>query len=293
MARRSPVRRGLPSVVVALLVVALTVAVGALVVLALQRGQGDGVDPASRPAPTVGLTPPASSPSPSESPAAIAPPDADERFLAVDADMMWRATAGRCDGPAPVVERSDDDGDTWVDVTPTYRDIMQIRALTPFAETQADLVADLGDDCETQALRTFTEGTFWSPYDDLLPVSTYLTAESLVIDGATVEAPCAQPWGLRASGGIAAFICDGTAYAVADGETTEIGTGVLALDVLDGDIVGATMSPDCDGIQVATLAPESAPIDCLTTDATGPVALALTSDTVRVWVGDQLLSTTR
>lgn len=293
MARRSPDRRGLPSIVVALLVVALTVAVAALVVLALQRGQGDGVDPATRPAPTVGLTPPTSSPSPSASAAAIAPPDADERFLAVDADMMWRATAGRCDGPAPVVERSDDDGETWVDVTPTYRDIAQIRALTPFAETQADLVADLGDDCETQALRTFTEGTFWSPYDDLLPASAYITGDSLVIDGTTVDAPCAQPWGLRTSSGTAAFICDGTAYDVADGEITEIGTGVIALDVLNGDIVGATTSPDCDGIQVATLAPESAPIDCLTTDATRPVALALTSDTVRVWVGDQLLSTTR
>ncbi|WP_076708704.1 hypothetical protein [Microbacterium oleivorans] len=291
MARRSPVRRGMPAIVVAILVVALTVAVGALVVLALQRGQGEAPGRAAQPAPSIEL--PSPSPTPSASAIALTPPAAKERFLAVGTDNMWRATAGACDGTAPVIERSDDDGDTWVDVTPTYRDIAQVRDLIPFAETEADLVADMGDDCETQALRTFTEGTFWSPYDDLLDQSTYLDGASVIIDADATDAPCAQPWGLRASRDTVAFICDGTAYATVDGTTTEIGTDVAALDVLEDQIVAATASPDCDGIQLMTLAPGTAPLDCLDGDAAGPVALALTADTIRVWAGDELISTAR
>ncbi|CAL4860789.1 hypothetical protein [Microbacterium sp. MM2322] len=291
MARRSTVRRGLPSVVVAILVVALTVAVGALVVLALQRAQGDSVPSGAQSAPPVASTPP--SPSPSASAVALTPPGAAERFLAVGADMIWRATAGVCGGDPPVLERSDDGGDTWADVTPTYRGIAQIRDLLPFADTEADLVADVGDDCETQALRTFTQGTFWSPYDDLLAQSTYLDGASVIVDGTALDAPCAQPWGLRASGDTAAFICDGTAYATTDGRTSPIGTGVRALDVLDGTVVGATTAPDCDGIQLAVLSPDPEPLACVEGDAAAPLALSLTADTITVWAGDELVRTAR
>ncbi|MFL0566927.1 hypothetical protein [Microbacterium sp. 179-I 1D1 NHS] len=296
MAPRSAVRRGMPSAVIAVLVVALTVAVGALVVLALDRGRGAGTDTVAQPAPSIGSSP-APTPSPKPSPTATVEeptaPDAAERFLAVGAGAMWRATAGQCGDTAPVIERSDDDGDTWSDVTPTYRDIAQLRDLTPFAETEADIVADVGTDCETQALRTFTKGRFWSPYDDLLPQSTYLDGSAVVIDGTRLDAPCEQPWGLRASGETAAFICDGTAYEITDGETTEIGDGVTALDVLDGQIIGALARSDCDGLQVASLAPDAAPLECIDVDADGPVALAVTADAIRVWAGDDLVSTPR
>ncbi|WP_065570916.1 hypothetical protein [Microbacterium oleivorans] len=292
MARRSPARRGVPSAVVAILVVALTVAVGALVVLALDRGRGTDTDAVAKPAPSIGLDP---SPTPSPTASAATPdePGAAERFLAVGAGAMWRATAGACGDDAPTVERSDDDGDTWTDVTPAYRGIAQVRDLTPFAETEADLVADMGPDCETQALRTFTKGRFWSPYEDLLPQSTYLDGATVVIDGTRIDAPCERPWGLRASGDTTAFICDGAAYAITQGTTTEVGNGVTALDVRDGQIVGALVRPDCNGLQVAPLTPDAAPLGCLNADADGPVALAVTADSIRVWAGDDLVSMAR
>lgn len=298
MAHRSPVRRGMPSAVIAVLVVALTVAVGALVVLALDRGRGAGTETVAKPAPSIGSSPSSTpSPTPTPTPTATAEeptaPDAAERFLAVGAGAMWRATAGQCGDTAPVIERSDDDGGTWSDVTPTYRNIAQLRDLTPFAETEADIVADVGADCETQALRTFTKGRFWSPYDDLLPQSTYLDGSTVVIDGNRLDAPCERPWGLRTSGETAAFICDGTAYEITGGETTEIGDGVTALDVGDGQIIGALVRSDCDGLQVSSLAPDAAPLECLDVDADGPVALAVTADAIRVWAGDDLVSTPR
>lgn len=286
MARRSAVRRGLPSVVVAILVVALTVAVGGLVALALQRGQGAPPQRVAEPLPT--LSP---SPSPSaETTPAIAPPVAAERFVAVGDGVIWRATAGECGGTAPVIERSADDGDTWEDVTPTYRGIAQVRDLLPFADTQATVIADVGDDCETQALRTFTDGTFWSPYDDLLAEATYLTGSTVVIDGVALDAPCARPWGLRAAADTVAFICDGTAYETTEGRTTRLGDGVTALDLSDGSLVAATVTPDCDGLQLTA---DGEPLACVDADAAAPSALALTDDAIWLWNGDALRSTPR
>ncbi|MCK6079055.1 hypothetical protein KZX37_00310 [Microbacterium sp. EYE_5] len=296
MARRSPVRRGLPSAVVAVLVVALAVGVAGLVALALDRGRGDNTVREARPLPTLtpGTTPDAeASPTPEATASPIAAPGADERFLAAGTDTLWRATAGACGDTAPTVERSDDDGESWVDVTPTYRGIAQVRDLLPFAETEADLVADVDADCETQALRTFTQGTFWSPYEELLPESTYLDGATAVIDGEPVDAPCETPWSLRAGGDIAALICDGTAWAIESGETSELGDGVIALDVLDGDVVAALVTPDCDGVQLAALAPEPADLECVSAEVSSPAALALSSDAIRLWAGDELTVTAR
>lgn len=292
MARRSPVRRGLPSVVVAILVVALTVVVGGLVALALQRGQGTATDRVAGPVPTLGPDSPTATPTPSPTPVVIAAPGAAERFLAAGTDRIWRATAGSCGDTAPVVERSEDAGATWTDVTPTYRDIAQVHDLLPFSDRQATLVADVGEECETQALRTFTDGEFWSPYDDVLAASAYLTGDTVVIDGVSLDAPCSEPWGLRSSGDTVAFVCDGVAYATTDGQTTRLGDGVVALDILDGDIVAATVAPDCDGLQLTVL-PTGDALGCVAADPVSPSAVALTDDTVWLWNSDALTSTPR
>ena len=291
MARRSRISRGLPSVVVAVLVVALTVAVGGLVALALQRGQGAPV--ADRTTDPVPVTTPSPSPSATAAPTTIAAPGAAERFLAVGDDVIWRATAGSCGTTAPVVERSDDTGATWGDVTPTYRHIAQVRALLPLADTQATAIADVGDDCETQALQTFTDGAFWSPYEKVLAKSTYLADDTVVIDGTALTAPCAEPWGLRTSGDTAVFLCDGTAYETTGGQTSRIGDGVVALDNHDGDVVAASMTPDCDGLQLTALSGDGQEIACIDADAAAPTALALTDDAIWLWNGDALTSTPR
>ncbi|MFI8632502.1 hypothetical protein ACIGEP_07915 [Microbacterium sp. NPDC077663] len=292
MARRSPVRRGLPSVVVAVLLVALTVAVGGLVVLALQRGQGTTTERVADPLPVVSPSPSVTA---SSAPPVVAAPGSAERFLAVGDGVIWRATAGICGDTAPVVERSVDEGATWTDETPTYREIGQVRSLLPFADTQATLVADVGDDCDIQALQTFTDGAFWSPYEEVLAKTAYLADDTVVIDGTSLSAPCAQPWGLRASGDTVAFVCDGTAYETVAGQTTRLADGVVALDVHDGAVVAATVTPDCDGLQLSTLstAGNAEAIACTDADPASPIALALTDDAIWLWKGDALTSTPR
>ncbi|WP_405371719.1 MULTISPECIES: hypothetical protein [unclassified Microbacterium] len=307
MVSRSAASRGIPRVVAILLVLALAIAVAALTALALDRGRGERTPGVAAPVPTfTGDALPSADPEPTTTPtpaptstaplsgAEITAPGADERFLAAGDGTMWRATAGSCGEVAPVVERSDDDGDTWSDVTPTYRDIAQVRDLLPFADTEADLVADMGDDCETQALRTFTQGTFWSPYDDLLPQSTYLTSGAAVIDGDEVAAPCETPWSLRTSSETAAAVCADGAYARADGEWQQLASGVTALDV-QGDAVYATMiAADCDGLQVARIDGDVEPLECLSVDdPASPAAVWVTADAVQVWAGDELFSASR
>ena len=294
MARRRAVRRGLPAAVVAVLVIALAAAVIALAALAIERGRGVEPTGGARPAPSFSFGADAS-PSPTETVEIdLTAPGPAERFFAVGDGVLWRATAGECGGDAPVIERSDDDGESWADVTPTYREIRQVRDLIGFAETEADIVADLGEDCETQALRTFTQGTFWSPYDDLLPRSTYLDGTTVADDGERYEAPCDQPWSLRTAASLTAVICDGTASVWQDGAWFEVGTDVVSLDVFDGEVVGAVVDADCDGVQVTTLGAEDEPIGCAAVaDPTAPAALALTDVGVRVWSGDDLVALER
>lgn len=289
MALRSADRRGLPALVIGTLLVALVVGVAVLVALAIDRGRG--VTPASdaAPAPSFSFDSTASPSASASPPPAVTHPQADERFLAVGEGVMWRATAGTCGSAAPVVERSDDDGAEWVDVTPTYRDIAGVRDLAPFADTQADLVADMGEDCETQALRTFTSGEFWSPYEDLLARSTYRVDGTVFDDGERYDAPCDEPWGLRATRELSSLICDGTASAYRDGEWDELADGVIAVAVHDGAVFAASVVTECEGVQVTRHAEETDVVGCVTTaDAEAPAALAVTDDAVWLWSGDSL-----
>ena len=105
--------------------------------------------------------------------------------------------------------------------------------------------------------------------------------------------PCAEPWGPRSSADTVAFLCDGTAFAAADGETTAIGTDVVALDTLDGEIIAATRTPDCDGLLLTSLTSDTDPLARATADAATPAALAITPDAVLLWTGDDLTTVPR
>ena len=283
-------------VISGVLVGALAVGVVVLSALALDRASGTPPTGEAAPPPSFSFTPrpgtetPAappqtSAPSGSALPVAVIPRE-EERFLAMGSGAWWRAVAGACDSADPLVERSTNSGRTWTDVTPRYRELGEVHDLVAFAQTEADLVGSLGDDCETQLLRTFTQGRFWEPYEDILAVSTYLDATGVVIDGDQVEAPCAEPRSVRSAGDVTALICDGVAYRDAgDGWAALEGAGILALDVWDGAIVGATTSDDCDGIAVVRL-DEAATIGCVTGDPATPTAVALTGSSVGVWNGD-------
>jgi hypothetical protein len=212
---------------------------------------------------------------------------------------MWRATAGECGVVAPLMERSDDGGLSWVDVTPLYRGIGQISSLDAFAGTEAETVASMGQGCETQALRTFTQGEFWAPYDDVLRASRYLDpagSGSVTTPGGSVSAPCAEPHGFRAQGEVVALVCDSTAYRLIGSEWAALpAEGVAALSIDDGTVLTAGTAGGCSGAQVirwtGTDFSTAESVGCSPeVDLSAPLSIAASGDSVVLWSGDSLLT---
>ena len=198
---------------------------------------------------------------------------------------LWRGTAGVCGEVEPTLERSTNDGETWVDVTPRYLDIGQLISVDAFAGSEAEIVALMGDDCELQALRTFTQGRFWEPNDDVLSAATYIDpadpATVITADG-DYAAPCGTPWGLRADGDTTALICDGTAYTLVDGEWQAAASGVMALAISDGALATAGATTDCAGLAITTTAATCAP----DASPTGPAAITESNGETLIWSAD-------
>ena len=281
---RMRTRRWLSAVVVSVLAVVVVV----LSVLAFQRTQGTPVEGTPRPVPsfsaTPSATPDAAPPAPPvTSPAAtITVPGAAERFLSAGSGVLWRATAGACGEVEPLLERSADGGQTWSDVTPRYLGIGQILGLAAFAGTEAQLIARMGDACEVQGLRTFTQGRFWEPNADVLAAATYIDPAApgtVVVGSASREAPCAAPWGVRATGATLALICDGTAYALSGDEWQPVGENAVAVTTTADEVIPATIASDCPGVRVGS--------SCLGTAApTAPVALTPSE----LWLDERIVS---
>ncbi|GAA5038064.1 hypothetical protein ACFQRL_01190 [Microbacterium fluvii] len=294
-------------VIAVIAVVLLVAVVAALCVLALRHGAGD--DPASVPAATPPVVErgseatetkrPEPTATPSATPSAAATETkrsspAEERFLSLNTTTAWRATAGSCTtGEAPTVERSTDGGQTWVDVTPTYKGIGQVRGLEAFAQTEAELVADMGDECETQLLRTFTQGKYWDSYPEILPYWTYRDAADAVATGdGTVDAPCAEARSVRASAGTVALVCDATAYTLADGDWQPLDLAdALAVAISDGVLVAHLDDACPGGIAVSRFADADSSdlLGCAAADSRAPLALASSGTSIFVWSGPSLL----
>lgn len=243
-------------------------------------GAQSGITPSPKPA----------IPSPSTTPPAALPPAAEQRFLSVGSGGMWRATAGACGGPPPVVERSVDGGRTWTNVTPTYRGIAQVMSLSAFAGTEAEMVAAVGPDCEVQALRTFTQGEFWDSYPDVLAASTYVGPENparLVTPDGRRPAPCAEPRSVRAAGGTIALVCDGIARLSAGADWRELGPAAAVGLTSDAVIVAGT-SEGCDGTGLTRMplaGGAAQPAGCAA-GATGNIAIAPDGTSIWVWSAD-------
>lgn len=283
------------TIAITLGVVVLVGAVAALSALALRQGTGGGAGAAAErtaePAPTFSFGPrtDAATPTPTPAPVVLAP-GADERFLSIGADAAWRATAGACGGPAPVIERSGDGGVTWVDVTPTYQDISAVHSLTSFGGRHVTAVADLGAACEPTTLRSYTDGRFWESYPDAFATDSYVDTDGdIVLGGRTVAAPCAAPWGLRVEGPAAAVICDDTAYALDGDEWTALTAGALAVAATDDGVVVARTDTACTGIRVTDYRDAARDLACVPTETTGAVALDITGDRVTLWAGADLI----
>lgn len=281
------------TIAIALGLVVLVGAVAALSALALRQGTGAGGAAAERtadPAPTFSFAPRTGAASPTPTPTPVAAPASAERFLSIGADAAWRATAGACGGPAPVIERSGDGGTTWIDVTPTYQDISAVRSLTSFGGRHVTAVADLGAACEPTTLRSYTDGRFWEPYPDAFATDSYVGTDGVVVvGGLTVAAPCPAPWGLRVAGTAAALVCDGTAYALDGEEWTPLTPGALAVAATDDGIVVARTDTACTGIRVTDYRSAARDLACVPAETTGPVALDITGDRIALWAGADLV----
>lgn len=246
----------------------------------------------------------APSPTPTESAVATASFDrSQERFLAVSAGTLWRGVAGECGSVAPSLERSTDDGQTWSDVTPRYLGIGQLVALNPFADGQAEIIALMGDGCQVQALRTFTQGQFWEPYANVLAASQYVdpaNSGSIVRPGSPIAAPCADARSLHSTGSALATVCDGAAYILGqDSEWRALpATKVAALNFDGNEIVIAHVSDECNGIAITSGGAD--PVGVLdelrcaeSSDAAGPIAIAASGEDTLVWSGATIAVSTR
>lgn len=287
------------------LIGALVIVTVVLAFFAVERNSTPPSDETPDPVPSFTLgtrttpTPTASQTAPAA--AGAGAPGADARFLSVGSDVIWRATAGECGTTAPVIERSTDAGETWTDVTPAYRGIGEVLSLDAIAQVQAETIARVGSGCETQALRTFTQGQFWEPYADVLSASRYLDpadGASVVTPAGEVTTPCAEPWSFRASGEVVALVCDGVAHRLVDGTWSALpATDVVALAISGATVLTASEADGCAGVALtrwsgADLA-DQASLGCvLGADPSAPLAVAGTADAALVWSGDALLTPT-
>ena len=113
---------------------------------------GKPIEPRTQPSPT------AAAPTPSESASAEAE-EPQTRYLATSAGQtLWRATAAECTGPASVVERSDDGGDSWTKVPYKAQVVYRLR----FTEPTVGFVVGAKKGCdETVVLSTGDGGKTW------------------------------------------------------------------------------------------------------------------------------------
>lgn len=301
--RRSAMSRG-GATVIAIGLIALTVAAVGLSVAALRQGRSPGdLDATVGPAPTFtyAVRTPTATPTASASPTPAPVPGPTERFLSVGADAMWRATAGTCGGAAPVVERSGDSGATWHAVTPTSKGVAQILSLTSFGGRNATAVTALGASCTLNTLRTYTDGQFWEPYPDIFAADTYVLPgeRAVIVDGTRIAAPCASPWGLRSANSTTALICDDTAYRLDGQNWTRLAAGARAVAVAARTVYIAQTAAACTGIRItahSSGATGATDLGCTALDAAdagAPVALDASSSTsgtaLTLWAGSRVI----
>ncbi|WP_157071408.1 hypothetical protein [Curtobacterium ammoniigenes] len=307
-------------VIVAVVIVILIIIDLVLVVLALQK---TAPQPATTPGPIPTFTSPASpvpSPSGTVTPgagagagAAAASPSStastatavtgvagDRMLSAVSATEAWRATAGACDGAAPLLEHSTDGGVTWnaVQLPASVQAIAGLRAST----AHVAILGATGTACTAQDFVSTNAGGTWSPSSDpsvagagLLSGSVHLTS------GSTVAAPCSGAFAVFEGNTTTTVLCpDVLVWRSGTGAWVHVPvTGLAALTVNGSSYTIARQGvAGCSGIAVdsmvaygVTPASTLKQLGCaskLTSNGGGPVAIAQTGSDVWLWGGSSV-----
>ena len=276
-------------------IVVLTLGVGALAFAAYDRANPDATPGPAAPVPTFEY---GAAATPTPTPTPTTPPIARDaqRLLSGASQTWWRATVGACSGPAPVIERSDNEGETWVDVTPLYRGVAQVQTLDAFSPVDAEIVAAV-DGCTARALRTYTDGEFWDPYPDVLAASRYiepLDPGSVRLPDRSVPAPCTSASGLVAAGDVVALLCDRRAWILSGDDWSQLApTDATALAIDDSVVVVAHSTPECAGLtlsRTSSATPEAATaVACAEgLDPAQPTAIAVAGTEAFVWSADAI-----
>jgi len=290
MARNAGGARALSAVAV----VVLAVGVSVLVALALQHGKAvpaASESPSTSPTTPSAVTTPTETESPTPTETTAAPVVSEERFLAFNDSQIWRGTAGSCDGDAGTLELSTDDGESWSAAGP--RTLARVLGLSSYGQVDAELTATR-DGCDPELLRTYSGGDEWETYPSELAGATYVSPDdgrTIVTPGDDVEAPCATPVSARGSRGAVGVICDGAAFALGDGDWSELIDNAIAMDAASGVLVVAHIDEECDGGAAVTRfdGGDSAFVGCFDdVDPSEPAALSVLGADYMLWTGDSL-----
>lgn len=184
-------------------------------------------------------------------------------------------------------------------MTPLCRGVTQLAALDTFAQTEAEIVVSVGPTCESQAMRTFTQGQFWESYPHVLAASRFVRvtdAGTVKLPSGPAAAPCADARGLRAQGDVVALICESTAFVAKEGDWIALPTPDAAAIAIDGvDVIVAHAADGCSGLALTRFAnadrskPERS--QCAPgLDRTAPTAITSTDGGASVWSGEALVT---
>lgn len=280
-------------------VVALSIVVVALAALAFQRSRTEGVA-TPNPIPSFTLGVPKPTPTPTSATPFVGPQASrdSQRFLDTEGEVWWRGVAGECGVSEPTIERSIDDGATWADVTPRYLAIGELLSLDAFTTTDAEIVAKVGESCQLEALRTYTQGEFWEAYPDVLSNSRFIDASvpATVFLGANPQAaPCSTPRGMSTSGDALALVCDRAAWVWQVDNWVAVGIPeAQAVAVAGNSVLVAHSSPECEGVALTQLdvndLTAAVTADCAPHGATDePVAVSFASGPPTLWIGSSII----
>jgi hypothetical protein len=285
-----------------------------LVVLALQST-------APRPAGPTSPRPSAAEQTPT--PSATSTPDADAasassvtaaaptRLLsALDDEVAWRATTGRCPDATATPELTTDGGSTWksTDITAST-DVRALQRIVVSTADTASFIGATGEECDPEFVRTFVAGDDFAENRDQLDSTWYLSpvgSDSVHAPDGDVAAPCGNAVVVAPlDGDRAAVLCDDSSLHV----TTDVGEtwtpvvdtdGAVALtEAEDGFLVALVGAPECDGAQLAVFDVDATRTDisCVESPLDAPdlataVAIDWNADAIWAWVDERLLIST-